>query len=220
MRISLAKWQNQLVAYRGWHTSSRFEATWNCLQNAYVIPWDNNTPIQKMITLPGGASFDHLWISPESAPMDMPMKIYRLPVNLKKTLYKEVFNVGIVRKYWRKDGTYDFSIVNHDKYNIENIIKGLNWQLKKGCPDSERVDSLTEWIEAVDNSRQGGTPTIYGIATSVDKFYNTIVWERKELKKVIAAQKEKEKTVLKNGRCKNLDQAKFASKARKPARGF
>ena len=85
----------------------------------------------------------------------------------------------------------------------------------------KRLRLVNESINIINNHRKGNRDSIvFGIGWGVSEFYDRIAEEQKELQASVDAQTEKEKTVLKNGRCKNLDQAKFASKARKPAKGF
>ena len=211
MRAALAKWQNQIVSFNGWYVSTRFEGTWLCLKNVYIIPWDMDSSMQDMAKTPGGAKFDHIWLSPDD-------QDFKNMTTDNKNAYKRVSSVGIVRKYKRDNGTWDYTVKSVPKYSIEDCVDKLN---KVRSSLHRRLKLIDYSVDIIDRHRKGDRDSIvFGIAWSVSQFYDRIIEEQKELQASVNAQIEKEKTVLKNGRCKNLDQAKFASKARKPAKGF
>jgi len=211
MRTHLVKWLNQIVSFNGWYVSARFDRTWLCLKNVYIIPWDMDSSMQDMAKTPGGAKFDHIWLSPDK-------KDFENMATLGKNAYKRVSCIGIVRKYKRDNGTWDYTVKSVPKYSIEECIEKLN---KVAGSPRNRLKLINSSVEIIDAHRQGDLDSlVFGISWSVSEFYDRITEEQKELKASINAQIEKEKTVLKNGRCKNLDQAKFASKNRKPVKGF
>ena len=49
MRESLKDLRGKLVAWHGWETSQRHNRTWICISKAYVIQWDRNAAIQKIV---------------------------------------------------------------------------------------------------------------------------------------------------------------------------
>jgi hypothetical protein len=206
MRAALAKWQNQIVSFNGWYVSTRFEGTWLCLKNVYIIPWDMDSSMQDMAKTPGGAKFDHIWLSPDD-------QDFKNMTTDNKNAYKRVSSVGIVRKYKRDNGTWDYTVKSVPKYSIEDCVDKLN-RVRSSL--HRRLKLIDYSVDIIDRHRKGDLDSIvFGIAWSVSQFYDRIIEEQKELRASVNAQIEKEKTVLKNGRCKNLDQAKFASKARK-----
>ena len=167
--------------------------------------------MQDMAKTPGGAKFDHIWLSPD----DQDFK----NMNTDNTnAYKRVSSVGVVRKYRRDNGTWDYTVKSIPKYSIEDCVTKMN---KVRNSLHKRLRLIDDSINIINNHRKGDRDSlVFGIGWSVSEFYDRIAEEQKELQASVNAQIEKEKTVLKNGRCKNLDQAKFASKARKPAKGF
>ena len=167
--------------------------------------------MQDMAKTPGGAKFDHIWLSPDD-------QDFKNMTTDNKNAYKRVSSVGIVRKYKRDNGTWDYTVKSVPKYSIEDCVSKLN---KVRSSPHRRLKLIDYSVDIIDRHRKGDPDSIvFGIAWSVSQFYDRIIEEQKELQASVNAQTEKEKTVLKNGRCKNLDQAKFASKARKPAKGF
>ena len=54
MRKTLADFRGKLVAWKGWETSQRHNRTWICISKAYVILWDRNMAIQKIVEKKGG----------------------------------------------------------------------------------------------------------------------------------------------------------------------
>ena len=167
--------------------------------------------MQDMAKTPGGAKFDHIWLSPDREDFE------NMTTN-NKNAYKRVSCIGIVRKYKRDNGTWDYTVKSVPKYSVEDCVEKLN---EVANSPRKRLKLINYSVDIIDNHRKGDPDSlVFGIAWSVSQFYDRIVEEQKELQASVNAQTEKEKTVLKNGKCKNLDQAKFASKARKPARGF
>ena len=162
-----------------------------------------------MAKTPGGKKFDHIWVSPDD---QNSKNINTDNINA----YKRVSSVGIVRKYKRDNGTWDYTVKSVPVFCIEDCIYRLN---KVRHNSRQRLKLVNHCVDIID--KQGDSNSfIFGTAWSVSQFYERMIEEQKELQASVNAQIEKEKTVLKNGRCKNLDQAKFASKARKPAKGF
>ena len=100
MRKTLADLRGKLVAWRGWETSQRHNRTWICISKAYVIKWDRNAAIQKIVEKKGGFYIDHFWLSGDKEKME--------PQTIK--LYDKVGGVGIVRTYMRKNGSIDYII--------------------------------------------------------------------------------------------------------------
>ena len=49
MRKTLANFRGKLVAWKGWETSQRHNRTWICISKAYVILWDKNIAVQKIV---------------------------------------------------------------------------------------------------------------------------------------------------------------------------
>ena len=167
--------------------------------------------MQDMAKTPGGAKFDHIWLSPDR-------EDFKNMTTNNKNAYKRVSCIGVVRKYRRDNGTWDYTVKSVPKYSVEDCVHKLN---KVRNSPRKRLKLINFSIDIIDNHRKGDPDSlVFGIAWSVSQFYDRIVEEQKELQASVNAQTEKEKTVLKNGRCKNLDQAKFASKVRKPAKGF
>ena len=167
--------------------------------------------MQDMAQTPGGAKFDHIWLSPDREDFK------NMTVD-NKNAYKRVSCVGVVRKYRRDNGTWDYTVKSIPKYSVEDCVLKLN---KVRTSPHKRLKLINFSIDIINNHRKGDPDSlVFGIGWSVSQFYDRIVEEQKELQASVNAQAEKEKTVLKNGRCKNLDQAKFSSKARKPAKGF
>ena len=167
--------------------------------------------MQDMAKTLGGAKFDHIWLSPDKEDFK------NMTVD-NKNAYKRVSCIGVVRKYRRDNGTWDYTVKSIPKYSVEDCVLKLN---KVRTSPRKRLKLINFSIDIINNHRKGDPDSlVFGIGWSVSEFYNRIVEEQKELQASVNAQTEKEKTVLKNGRCKNLDQAKFASKARKPAKGF
>lgn len=167
--------------------------------------------MQNMAKTPGGAKFDHIWLSPDD-------QDFKKTATNNRNAYKKVSSVGIVRKYRRNNGTWDYTVKHVPKYSIEECVDKLN-KLRGSL--YRRLKLIDCAVGTIDRHRKGDPDSIvYGIAWSVSEFYDRIVKEQEELQASANAQTEKEKTVLKNGRCKKLDQAKFVSKNRKPAKGF
>jgi len=167
--------------------------------------------MQKMAKTPGGAKFDHIWLSPDKAD-------FKNMTTKTKNAYKRVSCVGIVRKYKRDNGTWDYTVKSIPKYSIEECIEGLN---KVRQSHRSRLRLIDSSVKIIEDHRKGNLNSlVFGIAWGVSEFYDRIIEEQKELQASVNAQIEKEKTVLKNGKCKNLDQAKFASKTRKSVKGF
>ena len=170
-----------------------------------------DSSMQDMAKTPGGAKFDHIWLSPDK-------KDFKNMATLSKNAYKRVSSIGIVRKYKRDNGTWDYTVRSVPKYSIEECIEKLNKVVDSPRNRLRLIDSSVEIIEA--HRRRKPDSLVFGIGWSVSEFYDRIIEEQKELKASIDAQIEKEKTVLKNGKCKNLNQAKFASKKRRLVKGF
>ena len=167
--------------------------------------------MQDMAKTPGGAKFDHIWMSPDKADFE------NMTARTRNT-YKRVTSIGIVRKYKRDNGTWDYTVKSIPKYSIEECIEKLN---KVRNNHRHRLQLIDFAVDVIDAHRKGDLNSlVFGIAWGVSQFYDRIIEEQKELRASVDAQAEKEKTVLKNGKCKNLDQAKFASKIRKSVKGF
>ena len=167
--------------------------------------------MQDMAKTPGGARFDHIWLSPDKADFE------NMTVTTGNT-YKRVSSIGIVRKYKRDNGTWDYTVKSIPKYSIEDCIEKLN-KVKHNY--RHRLKLIDSSVDVINAHRKGDfNSLVFGVAWGVSQFYDRIIEEQKELRASVDAQAEKEKTVLKNGKCKNLDQAKFASKVRKSVKGF
>ena len=168
--------------------------------------------MQQMAKTPGGEKFDHFWLSPDKSDLQ------RMTCN-KKSTYKRVSSIGVIRKYRRDNGTWDYTVKSVEKYSIEELIDKLNTSNEKGHGPEKRLRLVNAAIDVIEAHRKE-QELVFGIAWSVSDIYERMIEEQKELQACVDAQIEKEKTVLKNGKCKNLDQAKFSSKARKPVKGF
>ena len=213
MRTSLAKWEGKIVAFNGWYTSARFNQTWVCVKNAYVIPWDMDSSVQDMANKSGGVKLDHFWFSPDQSARDE--KMY----TNKNLVYKRIGSIGIVGKYRRNDGSLDFTVKATGMYSLEDSIRRLNNQIDRGCSLEGRLFVLDEHIKLIEKC-QNGEGIVFGMTRGVSEYYQELLEQREQAKRSLKLQKEKEKTVLKNGKCMNLNQAKFKSKALKPPQGF
>ena len=143
--------------------------------------------MQNMAKTPGGAKFDHIWLSPDD-------QDFRNMTTNNKNTYKRVSSIGIVRKYKRDNGTWDYTVKSIPKYSIEDCVDKLN---EVGNSLHRRLKLIDYAVDIINGHRKGDPDSsVFGIAWSVSQFYDRIVKEQKELQTSVNAQTEKEKTVL------------------------
>ena len=208
-RSSLKTLLNKVVAFKGWTTSYRHDATWVCIQNAYVIEWDMDSSVQEMVVKPGGLKFDHLWLSSDLGESK----------RQKNLLYKETGGVGIVRKYKRSDGSFDYTVKSNDRYDLHELYEDLNRMITNGVSDKELLLHINEALRRIENQGKNDK-YVYSISNSLSKTKAELVARKNELEGYIKSSQEKLQTATNNGPCKNLELVKFKSKRLTQSKGF
>lgn len=210
MRKTLKQFEGQWVAFAGWETGSRHNQTWVCVSKPYVCIWNRDDSVQTAVKKKGGYRFDHLWLSGDDTKIE--------PQELK--MFSQIGGVGIVRKYKRSDGTFDYTVKTPSgRYSIEEFLDLYNEDFHERT-QQERLDMLQNALQIVDEHQNGSDDVIFGIAKSVSSFKEELLQQEVEIKRSIAATKSTLKTATMNGKCKSLDILGFPARLKAKSKGF
>jgi len=202
MRTTLADLRGKLVAWKGWETSQRHNRTWICISKAYVIPWDRNMAIQKIVEKKGGFYLHHFWLTGDKQ-TNAPQPIH---------LYDKVGGVGIVRSYMRNNGSIDYTIkMPSDLWNVESFIDLYNEEYKK-TTEKQKIQRLEEGLRHIKEHEKNDEHILYGLTRSITSLKKELEEEKRFIENSLEATNKALKTVKMNGKCKKLDLIKFPSK--------
>jgi len=195
MRESLKDLRGKLVAWHGWETSQRHNRTWICISKAYVIQWDRNAAIQKIVEKKGGFYLDHFWLSGDKNTIEpQPIK-----------LYNKVGGVGIVRTYMRKNGSIDYTIkMPSDLWNVESFIDLYNEEYKQTTP-KQKIERLNEGLKHIKNHETNSEHILYGITRSISSLKKELEEEKRYIKNSVNATEKALKTATMNGKCSKIN---------------
>ena len=208
MRESLKDLRGKLVAWHGWETSQRHNRTWICISKAYVIEWDRNAAIQKIVEKKGGFYLDHFWLSGDKNTIEpQPIK-----------LYNKVGGVGIVRTYMRKNGSIDYTIkMPSDLWNVESFIDLYNEEYKQTTP-KQKIERLNEGLKHIKNHETNSEHILYGISRSISSLKKELEEEKRYIKNSVNATERALKTATMNGKCSKINL--FKNKKIEKVKGF
>ena len=210
MRKTLREFEGQWVAFSGWETGSRHNRTWVCVSKPYVCIWDRNDSVQTAVKRKGGYRFDHLWLSGDDAKIP--------PQELK--MFGKIGGVGIVRKYKRSDGTFDYTVKSPSgRYSIEEFLDLYNEDFYERT-QQERLVMLRNALQLVEEHQRGSDDVIYGIAKSVSSFKKELLEQELEISRSIAATESTLQTATMNGKCKSLNVLGFPARPSAKSKGF
>tara|TARA_R100000231_G_scaffold5980_1_gene8993 strand:+ start:1291 stop:1917 length:627 start_codon:yes stop_codon:yes gene_type:complete len=195
MRESLKDLRGKLVAWHGWETSQRHNRTWICISKAYVIQWDRNAAIQKIVEKKGGFYLDHFWLSGDKNTIEpQPIK-----------LYNKVGGVGIVRTYMRKNGSIDYTIkMPSDLWNVESFIDLYNEEYKQTTP-KQKIERLNEGLKHIKDHETNSEHILYGITRSISSLKNELLEEKRYIENSVNATEKALKTATMNGKCSKIN---------------
>ena len=210
MRKTLAELEGQWVAFSGWETGSRHNQTWVCVSKAYVRAWNKDDSVQTAVKRKGGYRFDHLWLTGDGEKSP--------PQGLK--MFGRIGGVGIVRKYQRNDGTFDYTVKSpRNRHSIEEFLDQYNENFEKNS-QRERLDLLQQALEKVEAHQNGSDDIVFGMAKSVSRFKAEILAQELEIRRSIEATESALKTATMNGKCKSLDVVSFSARTARKSKGF
>ena len=208
MRESLKDLRGKLVAWHGWETSQRHNRTWICISKAYVIQWDRNAAIQKIVEKKGGFYIDHFWLSGDKEKME--------PQTIK--LYDKVGGVGIVRTYMRKNGSIDYTIkMPSDLWNVESFIDLYNDEYKQTTP-KQKIERLNEGLKHIEDHEKFDEHILYGLTRSISSLKNELLEEKRYIENSVKATEKALKTATMNGKCTDLNL--FRKQKKQKSKGF
>lgn len=210
MRKTLAGLEGQWVAFSGWETGSRHNQTWVCVSKAYVRVWNKDDSVQTAVKRKGGYRFDHLWLTGDGEKSP--------PQGLK--MFDRIGGIGIVRKYQRNDGTFDYTVKSpRGRYSIEEFLDQYNENFEKNS-QQERLDLLQQALRVVEAHQNGSDDIVFGMAKSVSRFKAEISAQELEIRRSIEATELALKTATMNGKCKSLDVVSFSARTARKSKGF
>lgn len=210
MRKTLAELEGQWVAFSGWETGSRHNQTWVCVSKAYVRVWNKDDSVQTAVKRKGGYRFDHLWLTGDGEKSP--------PQGLK--MFDRIGGIGIVRKYQRNDGTFDYTVKSpRGRYSIEEFLDQYNENFEKSS-QQERLDLLQQALQVVEAHQNGSDDIVFGMAKSVSRFKTEISAQELEIRRSIEATESALKTATMNGKCKSLDVVSFSARTARKSKGF
>lgn len=210
MRKTLKEFEGQWVAFAGWETGSRHNQTWVCVSKPYVCVWNRDDSVQTAVKGKGGYRFDHLWLTGDDT--NIP------PQGVK--MFKKIGGVGIVRKYKRSDGTYDYTVKSPSgRYSIEEFLDLYNEDFYERT-QQERLVMLQNALQLVDEHQSGSDNIIYGVAKSVSSFKKELLEQETEIRRSIAATKTALESATMNGKCKSLEVLSFTARPSAKSKGF
>tara|TARA_R110002050_G_C8764095_1_gene499847 strand:+ start:105 stop:740 length:636 start_codon:yes stop_codon:yes gene_type:complete len=211
MRRTLAFFENKFVAFGGWETGSRHDRSWVCLSKPYVALWDKDASVQKSLKRGDGYKFDHLWLTSDQK---------KLPSQQIKT-FKKVAGIGIVRKYKRIDGSFDYTVkIPDNRLMIEDFLDGYN-ETFDSTTQAEKVEMIQDALGCIAlHKDESKSEIVFGIARSVSSFYSELLELHKEMKRSVEVTEKTLKTVKAGGKCKSLDLIDFRPGVLRPTSGF
>tara|TARA_A100001201_G_scaffold59581_1_gene57037 strand:+ start:1471 stop:1881 length:411 start_codon:yes stop_codon:yes gene_type:complete len=135
-------------------------------------------------------------------------------------MFGKIGGVGIVRKYKRTDGTFDYTVKSPSgRYSIEEFLDLYNENFYERT-QQERLVMLQNALQLVDAHQSGSDDIVYGIAKSVSKFREELLEQETEIRRSIAATESALKTATMNGKCKSLDVLRFTARPSANFKGF
>ena len=210
MRTTLAEYRGKLVAWTGWETSQRHNRTWICIAKAYVIPWDRNAAIQKIVKEKGGIHLHHFWLTGD--------KKTKTPQPIR--LYNKLGGVGVVRTYMRKDGSIDYTLkMPSNMWSIEDFIDLYNDEYKQTTP-KQKIQRLAEGLKNIKKHETDNNHILYGLTRSVKSLKKELEEEKKFIENSVEATDKALKTVKMNGKCKNLNLIQFPKRKSTKSKSF
>ena len=210
MRKTLKEFEGQWVAFSGWETGSRHNRTWVCVSKPYVCVWNRDDSVQTAVKRKGGYRFDHLWLTGDGQKSP--------PQGLK--MFDRIGGIGIVRKYQRNDGTFDYTVKSpRGRYSIEEFLDQYNENFEKSS-QQERLDLLQQALRVVEAHQNGSDEIVFGMAKSVSSFKAEISAQELEIRRSIAATESALQTATMNGKCKSLDVLGFPARPSAKSKGF
>lgn len=210
MRRTLKELEGQWVAFSGWETGSRHNQTWVCVSKPYVCVWNRDDSVQTAVKRRGGYRFDHLWLTGDGQKSP--------PQGLK--MFDRIGGIGIVRKYQRNDGTFDYTVKSpRGRYSIEEFLDQYNENFEKSS-QQERLDLLQQALRVVEAHQNGSDEIVFGMAKSVSRFKAEISAQELEIRRSIEATESALKTATMNGKCKSLNVLGFPARPSAKSKGF
>lgn len=210
MRKTLESLEGKLVVFTGWETSMRHEKAWVCVSRATVKVWDRNTAVQDPRNKKNALKLDHFWLTGDN---------YRNPAQ-KIQLYNKIGGVGVVRRYQRKNGTFDFTVMSPDnRYQIEEFIDIYNEGFEERS-QKERLEMLQHAIVMIEAHESSSDDIVFGMSKSVSAFKQEILQQKSEIERSVAATEKTLKTATMNGKCKAINLLTLNSKKPTKPKGF
>ena len=82
-------------------------------------------------------------------------------------MFDRIGGIGIVRKYQRNDGTFDYTVKSpRGRYSIEEFLDQYNENFEKSS-QQERLDLLQQALRVVEAHQNGSDEIVFGMAKSV-----------------------------------------------------
>ena len=211
MRHQLKHLEGKLVAWAGWETSQRHNKTWLCIAKARVVKWDGFLSIQQALKKNKPSRVDHLWLRGDDEEC--------LP-QMTKT-YENVCGIGYVRKYKRKNGSWDYSVaIPSKRMSIEEACDLWNTDFEAKTP-AERKKLLDQiLLEIEDYKANRHEAIIYGVATSFECFEKQVLEQKEVITRTAEATEKALKTATMNGKCKGVNVLNFAKCQSNRPKGF
>lgn len=209
-RSNLQALEGKLVAFTGWETGSRHNQTWICVSKPYVRIWDKNESVQEAVKKKGGYYFDHLWLTGDNRSVE----------SQDLEMFGKIGGVGVVRRYERKNGTFDFTVMSPDnRYQIEEFIDIYNEGFEERS-QKERLKMLQDAITMIEAHESGSDNIVFGMSKSVSEFKQEMLQQELEIKRSVAATEKALKTATMNGKCKAINLLTLNNKKTAKPKGF
>ena len=210
MRTTLKDLEGKLVVFTGWETSLRHERTWICLSRVSVKVWDRNSAVNDPANRKNALRLDHLWLSGDKQRNEAQQV----------DLYGRVGGIGVVRKYQRLNGSWDYTVKSPaNRKSIEDFVDAYN-----DCFDEldqkERLEAIESALEQIEHHSQGSEQIVFGMAKSVSKFKKELLAQKLDISRSIAATDKTLKTATMNGKCKSLNLVTFEGQQPLLPKGF
>lgn len=209
MRKTLEPLEGKLVVFTGWETSMRHEKAWVCVSRATVKAWDRNTAVEDPKNEKDALKLDHFWLTGDNR---------RTPAQPIR-LYNKIGGIGVVRKYQRMNGSWDYTVKSpENRLCIEEFVDLYNdgfdrWSQK------EKLAAIHDALEHVKLHEQGNE-IVFGMAHSVDKFKKDLLDQELEMSRSVAATDKALETATMNGKCKGLNLISYTRQKTLRPKGF
>ena len=135
-------------------------------------------------------------------------------------MFGKIGGVGVVRRYERKNGTFDFTVMSPDnRYQIEEFIDIYNEGFEERS-QKERLKMLQDAITMIEAHESGSDNIVFGMSKSVSEFKQEMLQQELEIKRSVAATEKALKTATMNGKCKAINLLTLNNKKTAKPKGF